>query len=295
MIGWHPHPDVWFVVAGLLGGYRLALRVWGPRLAPAFEPLATRAQTTSFSLGVLALWVASDWPVHDLAEGYLYSVHMVQHLILTLVVPPLLLLGTPAWMLRALLRPRWLFEIVRRLARPLPALVIFNAVIVLTHWPALVDFILSHHPMHFVSHVALFGAAILMWLPVVSPLLELPRLSYPGRMFYLFLQSIVPTVPASFLTFANSTIYKYYETVPRLWGWSALSDQRVAGLIMKIGGGFLLWTVIAVLFFKWHAIEEREGVDLLQWQDVERELNRADPWDADVAPVAGDAESKRVL
>lgn len=290
---WHPHPDVWFLVAGVLGAYFGAIKVWGPRLAPPFEPAATRGQRTSFLLGTMAIWFASDWPVHDLGEGYLYSVHMIQHLILTLVAPPLLLMGTPAWMLRALLHPRALMELVRRLARPVPALVIFNAVIVLTHWPWMVDFILRNHPFHFVSHAALFCAASLMWTPVVSPLLELPRLSYPGRMFYLFLQSIVPTVPASFLTFADSTLYKFYDTVPRLWGIAALSDQRVAGLIMKIAGGFILWGVIAVLFFKWHALEEREGIDALQWRDVERELNRASPWGDETAEPASSPGSER--
>lgn len=276
-MAWHPHPDVWLLVGGLWLGYLYAVRVWGPRLVPAYEFPASRRQMVSFTLGVASVWVAADWPVHDLAEGALYSVHMVQHLILTLVAPPLLLLGTPAWLLRALLKPKWLLEGVRRLSRPLPALIIFNAVIVLTHWPVLVDLIMRRHPLHLISHLVLFGAALLMWTPVVSPLLELPRLSYPGRMFYLFLQSIVPTVPASFLTFADSILYKYYEEVPRLWGISAISDQQVAGLIMKIGGGFILWGVIAVLFFKWHALEEREGVDVLQWADVERELNRTRP------------------
>lgn len=273
-MSWHPHPDVWLLVAAVLLGYLYAVRVWGPRLVPPYEFPATRRQMISFGLGVAAIWLASDWPVHDLAEESLYSVHMVQHLILTLVGPPLLLLGTPGWLARALLRPRWILEVARRITRPLPALIIFNTVVVLTHWPALVDFIMRNHPFHFFSHLIVFSAALVMWVPVVSPLLELPRLSYPGRMFYLFLQSIVPTVPASFLTFASAPLYKFYVTLPKLWGVSALADQQVAGLIMKIGGGFILWGVIAVLFFRWHALEEREGVDVLQWRDVEAELNK---------------------
>lgn len=276
-MNWHPHPDVWLLVVALELAYLWAVRVWGPRLVPPYEFPATRRQMISFTLGVVAIWVAADWPVHDLAEGSLYSVHMVQHLILTLVAPPLLLLGIPGWLARALLRPRWLLEAVRLITRPLVALVIFNGVVVLTHWPALVDVIMRVHPLHLVSHLVLFGSSLVMWTPVVSPLLELPRLSYPGRMFYLFLQSIVPTVPASFLTFASSPLYKYYVPLPKLWGVSALADQQVAGLIMKIGGGFLLWSVIAVLFFKWHALEEREGVDDLAWRDLERDLNRVRP------------------
>lgn len=273
-MSWHPHPEVWLLLSSLQLGYLYAVKVWGPRLVPAYEFPATRRQRLSFFLGVASLWVASDWPVHDVAEGSLYSVHMVQHLIFALVAPPLLLMGTPGWLARALLRPRWLLAAARRITRPLPALVIFNGVVVLTHWPALVNFIVRNHEFHFFSHLALFGAALIMWTPVTSPLLELPRLSYPGRMFYLFLQSIVPTVPASFLTFSSSPLYESYVTLPKLWGVSALADQQVAGLVMKIGGGFILWAVIAVLFFRWHALEEREGVDVLQWRDVEAELNK---------------------
>lgn len=90
-------------------------------------------------------------------------------------------------------------------------------------------------------------------------------------MLYLFLQSIVPTVPASFLTFGSRPLYPIYETFPRLWGLSALTDMRIAGLTMKILGGLILWSVIAVLFFRWYQEEQTEGWDALRWRDVERD------------------------
>jgi putative membrane protein len=104
--------------------------------------------------------------------------------------------------------------------------------------------------------------------------LELPRLSYPKRMLFLFAQSIVPTVPASFLTFGQRPLYHVYETFPRVFGISALTDQLVAGLIMKIVGGLILWVIIAVLFFRWYAEEHESGIDALEWQDVDSQLNR---------------------
>ena len=100
------------------------------------------------------------------------------------------------------------------------------------------------------------------------------RVSRPAQMLYLFLQSLVPTVPASFLTFGSTPLYKFYETVPHLWGISALTDMRVAGLIMKLVGGFILWGLIAVLFFKWYAQEQTPGWDALRFRDVEREVRR---------------------
>jgi putative membrane protein len=270
---WHPHPDVWLLVVVLGGGYAFALRRLGPRRVPSGERAASGRQLAAFSLGLVALWLGADWPVHDLAEDYLYSVHMTQHLLFSLVAPPLLLLGTPGWLARELLQPPAVFRLVARLARPLLALALFNALIVLTHWPALVDFTLRSEPAHFAAHSAIFCSALLMWCPVVSPLPELRLQWPPAQMLYLFLQSIVPTVPASFLVFAERPVYRFYETVPRLWGLSAAEDQRIAGLLMKLGGGLLLWAIITVLFFRWHAAEEASDREARHWQALDSDLD----------------------
>lgn len=272
--GWHPHPDVWLLVTVLAVGYALVVWRLGPRHAAPGQRAATPFQVTCWFLGVVAVWVAADWPVHDVAEGFNYSVHMVQHLLLSMVAAPLLLVGTPGWLLRAMLRPPAFFRLVRTLARFFPALVVFNVVLVLTHWPAIVDAGLRSEPAHFFVHALIFVSALIVWLPVLSPLPEIPRLSPPGRMIFLFLQSVVPTVPASFLTFGSAPLYKFYEDVPQLWGLSTLDDQRLAGLIMKIGAGLLLWLLIAVIFFRWAADEERGNAARRSWQDLDREVTR---------------------
>jgi putative membrane protein len=268
----HVHLDVLALMAALEGGYLLAIRRLGPRLTGAGEPVATRGQVVSYSLGVLTLLVAAEWPIHDLAEGYLFSVHMVQHTLISLVAPPLLLLGMPAWLLRWLLSPRWVHAAAAQLTRPLIALINFNLVIALTHWAPVVDFILNHHGVHLAAHVVLFVTATSMWWPVISPLPEMPTLSYPMRMVYLFLQSLLPTIPASFLTFGTSPLYVFYAAAPRVWGISALTDQLIAGLIMKLVGGAILWTAIGIIFFKWWRLEQRTGWDELQWSSAEREI-----------------------
>jgi putative membrane protein len=273
-IGWHAHPDVWALVAVLAGGYWLAIRHWGPRHVSPGEPAATHAQMVAFYLGVLAIWLVADWPVHELAEERLLSVHMVQHLVLSLVAPPLLLLGTPGWLLRTLLRPRWLAVLVRGLARPFPALLLFNAFIAFSHWPLIVEAALRSELIHFGLHGALVSTALLMWMPVLSPMFEIQRLRYPSQMLYLFAQSIVPTVPASFLTFADGPIYPFYGLAAPLIGVDPVVDQRIGGLIMKIVGGFILWGFIAVLFFRWNKQDSLTGSDEPAWQDVERQVNR---------------------
>jgi putative membrane protein len=271
------HPDVIAVAVLMEGTYLWALARLAPRSpwpdgSPGSEPPASRRQRTWFTLGVVLFLVATEWPIHDLSEHYLFSVHMFQHMLISLVVPPMLLLGVPPWLMRKVVSPAPVNWVIRNFARPFVALVLFNAVIVITHWPLWVNLTLEHHALHFLSHAILFGAATLMWWPVVAPLPEMPGLSYPGKMLYLFLQSIVPTVPASFLTFGSTPLYSFYKSAPRIWGVSVLSDQRVAGLIMKLGGGAILWGVIAYMFFHWFREEQTEGWDALEWRDVERDV-----------------------
>jgi putative membrane protein len=269
---WVPHPDVWLLVAALAAGYAVALRRLGPRLAPAGSAIATPFQISCFTGGVLTLWIASDWPIHDLAEGYLFSVHMVQHTAYAIIAAPLLLMGTPAWLARWILSPRWLLKSVRYLARLIPATLIFNFVVVVTHTPVVVNASLHHALLHFAIHVLIVVSSLLVWMPLLSPLPEVPRLQPLVRMLYLFLQSVVPTVPASFLTFGDHPLYKYYETVPRLWGISALDDMRFAGLIMKILVGFSLWITIMIIFFRWYNAEETGTALHRVSRDLDRDL-----------------------
>ena len=271
---WTAHPDVWLLVGLFAAGYAIALTRLGPRYAPVGQPVASRFQVTCWSLGVLAVLVASDWPIHDIAERYNYSIHMVQHLTLSMVAAPLLLLGMPAWLMRWVLRPPHVLNIVRRLARFVPALLIFNFVLVFTHWPFMVNESLHSALVHFSLHTVLFLSSLIVWLPIVSPLPEIPRLPPVLRMLYLFAWSVVPTVPASFLTFGTSPLYRFYEHVPHLFGLSTLEDQQLAGLIMKIGAGLLLWGVIAVVFFRWASEEERTSTPRRGLVELDRELTQ---------------------
>jgi len=270
---WTPHPDVWLVIAGLAAAYAFAIRRLGPRLAPNGTPVLTRFQLATFTAGMLALWIASDWPVHDLGEGYLFSVHMVQHTVYAIIAAPLLLMGTPTWLARWLLSPRWLLRTVRYLTRLIPATIVFNVVVIVTHTPVVVDASLRHALIHFGVHTVILVSSLIVWMPVLSPLPEVPRLQPLVRMLFLFLQTVVPTVPASFLTFGDQPLYRFYETVPRLWGTSVVSDMNVAGLIMKILVGFSLWITITIIFFRWYNAEE-SGTALQRRvsRDLDREL-----------------------
>jgi len=251
----HIHPDVLGVVTALVGLYLYGLTRLASRHAPRGERAVTKRQIVWFASGIVLFLIVEMWPVHDIAEGSLYSFHMVEHLVLALLVPPALLKGTPWWLLRLLVKP--ILPVLRVLTRPIVALLLFNGIFALMHAPVMVEAMLGGALVHFLLHGGLIGSAFLMWWPVIGPIPDLPRLTPLMSMGYLFLQSLIPTIPASFLTFADEPVYEIYETLPRLWGLSALDDQLIAGLIMKIGGGAILWTVIAVVFFTWAFEEER--------------------------------------
>jgi len=126
-------------------------------------------------------------PLHNLSDDYLFSAHMAQHLVLTLLFPPLLLYGAPAEVVRRLVRPVWVRRLAAVATRPLVAATLFTAPIALWHLPVLYEAAVRHHPLHIVQHLVFLATAVLMWWPVLSPVPELPRLSYPGQMLYLFL------------------------------------------------------------------------------------------------------------
>jgi putative membrane protein len=264
----HVHLSVFAILGGLATLYLWAASVHRAETGEELEPRRRRL----FLGGVAVLLVGASWPLHDLAESYLYSMHMVQHLLFAFIAAPLLLAGTPAWMWRALLRPVAVRIVWSTLTRPVVALIVANGVLLLTHWPEVVTLSVRSELAHFSLHTLLLGSAVVMWWPVLSPLPELPSLPPPGQMLYLFLQSLAPTIPASFLTFGTAPLYPIYAGFPRIWGIDVLSDQLIAGLAMKLVGGAILWVVIAFVFFRWAHEEQTEGWDALKFRNVEREI-----------------------
>lgn len=278
---YRPHPEVWVLIAGIIGLGYYATRVIGPKIVTD-GPVVTTKQRRYFVIAVVSLAIAADWPMHDIAEQYLYSVHMLQHLLITFFIPIFFLQATPEWLARLIIgSDTAASSVLRRLAKPITAGIIFNALAALTHWNGIVQLSFDSGPFHYFIHLLMFSSALLMWLPVLGPLPEL-RLSPPAQMIYLFLMSIIPTVPAGWLTFADNVVYPAYDTDVRLWGISVISDQQAAGFIMKIVGGFFLWSLIAVRFFRW-AKEQRASdmekriVRPLTYEQVSEEFERSEP------------------
>jgi putative membrane protein len=251
---WQAFPGVWLFIILVSASYGLALRRRPPHLA-GDDRRVTPREIVLFALGVLALWAGLDWPVGLLAAGYLLSARTAQYLLFVLVAPPLLLLGMPRWLLRRVLRGRVAFAVARRLSRPLPPLLLYNAVLIGVHLPPVVEVAGGSQLTSFGLDMLVIGSGLIFWWPALARLPELDPMGYPGRIGYLLLSVFVPTVPAVFFTYARYPIYPLYELAPRVSGIPAVADQQVAGLMMKTVGGVILFTVMSVMFFRWHRIE----------------------------------------
>lgn len=279
-VDWRPHPEVWVLLGSLLFLAVYSVRVLGPKVVPDGEPIVTGRQKGFFVVGMVVLWIATDWPMHDVGEERLYVFHMVQHFLLTLVVPPVFLLAIPSWLPRAVFGEGIVDRTIHRLARPVPVVVLFAATTLLVHWAVIVNLSVQQGWFHYLAHVVIVTTSLLVWMPICGPYPEL-RSSLPVQMMLLFLISIIPTVPAGWLTFGESVLYDAYDHGPRMWGISVLDDQQAAGLFMKIAGTFYLWGIITTIFFRWamrHEAAERAGVlvserEVLTWDDARRELD----------------------
>lgn len=250
-----PHLDVIGLVIALAFLYEYGIRRLADHYCPKDEEPVTRGKRIVFYLGLAAILIGSGWPVHDIGESRLYMFHMIQHLLIALVAAPLLLGGMPWWLLRALVRP--ILPVVKFVTKPLIALVVFNVWLAFVHVPWVVELMVTNDLFHLFSHAMLFVTSVIMWWPVMDPIPDTQTLTPFGKMGYLFLQGLVPTIPASFMTLGSSPLYPIYETFPRLWDLGVMTDQIVAGLIMKIIGGLILWGWIAWVFFSWYAEEQK--------------------------------------
>lgn len=244
---WSIHPSTVVGLAALGAAY-----LFRARHATAEHPVSGWRKLSFFS-ALFVIFASLNGPVHDLSDNYLFSGHMIQHLMLTMAMPPLLIPGVPGWMLRPLLRNRAASAIARRLTRPVTCFVVFNVVIAAWHLPALYNAAMANHAIHIVEHLMFMAAAVLMWWPLASQLPELPRLAYPGQMLYTFLMSIPMSVIAVYITLSDQVLYPHYASAPRILPLSPMDDQLLGGLIMWIPGGMIFMVIMTVVFFKWSA------------------------------------------
>jgi len=246
---WEPRPDVWILMLGLVFGYMWAITRLRTQM-PGPPPPPSQKMKIRWFAGVGVLWLALDWPLDRLGDEFLFSAHMFQFVVVTMVAAPLLVSGSPPWLQVAVTRP--IARALRPLQKPVASLLIFQVVIVGTHLPWVVNIYTTNTLVHFVLHIVWSLAGMLFWLPVVGhePMVRRP-IEPITKVVYLIAATVVPSVPASFLTWAERPVYDTYTQAPRIWNISAVNDIQLAGAVMKVGAGAILWGFICVIFLGW--------------------------------------------
>lgn len=221
-----------------------------------------------FYTGLSVAFVALISPLDALTDHFFFT-HMIQHMLLTMVAAPLVLLGVPVVpLLRGLPRGlrRGVFVPLARtpalrqlfwlLTHPIVAWTLFAATFWLWHVPALYVAALQNQALHAGEHVSMSVTAALFWWSVIDPVPFRARVSKFFRLPYLFLGAIQSGILGAVLSFAAEPSYSFYVLTPRLWGLSPLDDQGLGGLVHWILGGMIYLLAIAVVFFVMLAEEE---------------------------------------
>jgi len=254
---WDWEPSVLIGCAALLVGYWVEARPITARLA-------------LFMTAVVVMLLALISPIDTLGDGYLFSAHMLQHLLLVLVVPPLLLLGVPAWSFARLLRWTLADKIERVLGRPLLAWPLGMGTLWVWHAPALYDLALRYEGVHVLQHLCFLMSAMIFWWPVIAPLPERRQLPSLGAVVYLIAGGLVSSLLGIIITLAPLGLYPaYLHPVDRLgilplirgrsqWNFSALADQQVGGVLMWILSSPLYLLASAVALARWYGESETD-------------------------------------
>jgi cytochrome c oxidase assembly factor CtaG len=224
-------------------------------LARASED-ATARHTFYFLSGLVALWMALESPIDTISDHYLDSVHMLQHVLLGFVAPPLLLLGLSRRMAGRLMR----VPLFRAVTEPVPAQVIGGAVMILWHIPALYDATLRSEELHIVEHITFIGAGVVLYWPVLRETSAHARweMSPGAKLLYLLVATIPQDGVALALLFSREPFYEYYAHVPRLIdSLTPVVDQTLAGAVLMVLGKATMLVCGLAIFFRWFGREHR--------------------------------------
>lgn len=252
---WSADPGVAFgVTAAAWYYYRRAKG----RPDDGIEPIS-RARKISFGAGLATIVLALMSPIGILADDYLLSFHMLQHVLLTIAAPVLILLGVPAWMYAPVTRAFGgrLWRVWRVLTLPVMAFVLFHLPYSLYHLPAVYDLSLQYLPVHIAAHMFFLLVAFISWWAVLAPNQELGKAAPAVAMLYLFVQTLPGQIVGAMITFADRVLYPSYADVGRVFGLSLMNDQQLGGMIMWIGTSTIYLAAVAIVFFRWASREDR--------------------------------------
>lgn len=240
---------------------------WAVRRVNAAHPTkpVPRIRTAAFLGGMAAIAIALLSGI-DRYDTTLFSVHMIQHLLLTLVAAPLIALSGPVTLLlrvsapetrRRVILPVLHARITRFLAFPVVAWILFAGVMWASHFSTFFDAALEDPLIHDLEHALYLGSALLFWWPAAAVDPTPWRMTHPVRLLYVFLQMTQNTFLSVVILNARTVLYPHYATVQRAWGPSPLEDQGMAAALMWVAGDLLFLAAIFAILAGWSRSEDR--------------------------------------
>jgi putative membrane protein len=247
---WTLEPSVLIGLGLLTVLYLLAV---GPlRRRVQYGPPVPPARIAAFLAGTLVVFIALCSPLDHISDEYLFSAHMVQHILLLGIGPVMWLVGLPDGLLDYLVRPVWLRKLFYELTRPVPAFLIFNGVLLFWHIPRFYDAALESENLHIFEHLTFMTSAMIGWWPVFGRFDEAaPRSGSAVQLFYVFLMMFPSAALAAWITLSPNVLYPFYGSNPLVFKLTPLDDQQLSGVIMWVPGNALNFLVFSFVFFRW--------------------------------------------
>lgn len=217
----------------------------------------TRRRSLAFGAGLAVLWLALETPIDTISDRHLQSIHMLQHVLLGVIAPPLLVMGLSPSMAGVLARVPG----VRFLTEPVAGQVAAAVVMVGWHVPALYDVTLRSEPVHVAEHLLFIASGVMFWWPMFDATAAHSRwrLGDGARLFYLLVGTLPQDGVAIVLQFSRQLFYGYYGLPGvRLAGWDPVVDQTVAGAVLQLVGKTSYLVAALVVFYRW---VERDRAD----------------------------------
>lgn len=255
---WHTEPLLLLLLIGAGWLYALATGPLREKIAAGERFNVLKA--VSFYLGLAVAYLTVGSPLDQWGEDFLFAAHMVQHMLLVYLVPPLLIRGLPTWLADWLLAPKAVRAPVKMLVNPFVAWLSFTFFYTVWHIPGLYELALQDKTVHILEHWCMFIPAVMMWWPIISPSKLVPPISYGPRMLYLFLLMVGQLPVFGFLTLSETVLYPTYEWAPRVVDLSPLQDQILGGLIMKVTNMGVSLTLLAWCFYAWYRQDNPDEV-----------------------------------
>jgi putative membrane protein len=220
-----------------------------------------------FLIGLMIFYFAVGSPL-DLLAHELFSMHMLQMTLLFIVMPPFLLLGTPEWFFRPLLKIKVFKSLLIFFTRPLFILFLFNGLMSIYHVPVVFDMLMVKPIYHNLAHLILLITAICMWWPVICPVRELDRVKPLHKLAFIVANGVLLTPACALIMFSDLPLYAMYSKMSELAPiMSPLIDQQTGGVIMKITQEAVYITAISLIFVRWFRVQRaQDEKELLEWK-----------------------------